>query len=117
MKANELRELSKRLSTRRYITVPVHIDGAVYEFRLRNLSGLEWQQCIEACRDPIDKTLLGPEFGPMIVAWSIVDDDNQPIFASEEGVAEVSCWDGAILTELFKAASEHSVPQKKETTP
>jgi len=112
MKADELRALSKRLATRRYKTVDIEIDGQIVPFRLRNLSALEWRQCTEACKDDVDPNSLAPEFTAMVVAYSLVDDDNEPIFANEAGVVEISAWDGFVVQTLFNAAVEHSIRPK-----
>jgi len=113
MDAATLRDLSRRLSTRRYREVPVETSEGVITFRVRNLSALELMECQLASQDITDPNSITPDYMARLVAWSLVNEQNEAIFANEEGVQGVSQWDFYVVKSLFDVVAEHNYLSRK----
>ena len=94
----QLREAIERLRSRRYRDVDIERDGETYRFRLRSLNAREWYEC--AAASTIDGQMQ-PDFMARFVAYSLVDANNEPSMANEEGVVLVSQLDATVIQKLF----------------
>ncbi len=94
-----IREFEKKLIERKYTEVSENIDGDVITFRLRRLTAKEWLDCTSAARH------RESEAGIRMVAWSLVDENNDPIYANEEGVQIVSQFSPGIVLKLVDAVT------------
>lgn len=88
----------ERAKRRRYREIEIPLDEETLKFRLRSLNAQEWLEATAASY--VDETMQ-PDAMARFVAYSIVDDEGNPLLANEAGVVAVSEWDAAIVRKLF----------------
>lgn len=91
-------EKYRKLRKRKIKRVVIDFDGETIEFYIRSLTAKEWVE-IAVCSYVEEQ--ISPESMARFVAYSITDEQGTPLFASEEGVVEVSEWPYAIVKTLF----------------
>lgn len=92
-------EKYRKLRKRRVKKVSVDFGGEMIDFYLRSLTAKEWVE-IAVCSYVEDQ--ISPESMARFVAYSLTDEQGTSLFASEEGVVEVSEWPYAIVKTLFE---------------
>lgn len=93
-----MRNLYSKLRQRKYSTVTIQTDHGSMEFRLRSLTAREW---MEITSTVFVDDQMQPEAIARYVAYSLVDEQGNPLYDSEEGVVEVAEWPYAVVRRLF----------------
>jgi len=88
----------RKLKQRKLAKISVEVDSEVMDFYLRSLTAKEWME-ITASSFVDDQ--IQPEAMSRYVAYSLVDEQGNPIMDNEEGVVEVSEWPYSLVKELF----------------